>query len=48
MCGIIAVLSRPETRAVPAANALLATADGVLKQLPTEMTTLPEIGRAHV
>ena len=41
MCGIIAVLSRPETRAVPAANALLATADGVLKQLPTGMTTLP-------
>ena len=41
MCGIIAVLSRPETRAVPAANALLATADGVLKQLPTGITTLP-------
>ncbi|NBX12731.1 MAG: SIS domain-containing protein [Acidimicrobiia bacterium] len=41
MCGIIAVLSRPETRAVPDANALLATIDGVLKQLPAGMTTLP-------
>ncbi|MEY4400484.1 MAG: putative glucosamine-6-phosphate synthase [Actinomycetota bacterium] len=41
MCGIIAVLSRPETRSIPTANALLSAVDGVLKQLSAPTTTLP-------
>ena len=41
MCGIIAVLSRPETRAVPAAGDLLATIDSVLSRVAPGATSLP-------
>ena len=52
MCGIIAVLSRPETRPVPLAADLLAAVDSVLKGWPDDQQRLPDDTRlrdmAHV
>ena len=42
MCGIIAVLSRPETRPVPLAADLLAAVDSVLKGWPDDQQRLPD------
>ncbi|MFM7307951.1 MAG: glucosamine-6-phosphate synthase, partial [Actinomycetota bacterium] len=41
MCGIIAVLSRPETRTTPVAADLLAAIDAVLAGLPAGNSALP-------
>ncbi|MFM7047224.1 MAG: SIS domain-containing protein [Actinomycetota bacterium] len=41
MCGIIAVLSRPETRPVPQASDLLSVVDSVLKGWPTGEGSIP-------